>query len=88
MLTALSGDTNRTMTWRWTCSNRPVARWQKIRPQVTSTWKNTALWTGAIKVGGSRDSSRATAVYSPVGAEKLGVLVSEVSGQFAPTRKP
>lgn len=60
----------------------------RYRLEANISWENTVLWTGTIRVGGARDSSRATAVYSPAGAEKLGVVVSEVAAEFAPPGKP
>ncbi len=47
---------------------------------------NTVLWTGKIRVGGARETSKAVASYFPEGADKLGrILISNVSAIYDPT---
>lgn len=47
-------------------------------------WANTVLWTGAIRVGGAREASTASAVYSPPEAAKLPALISQVTALYEP----
>ncbi len=47
------------------------------------SWENTVLWTGSITTGGADASSRASAVYSPEGAQKLGSLITDVAAVYA-----
>jgi hypothetical protein len=56
----------------------------RYRIEGNISWENTVLWTGTIRVGAARNSSRAAVVYSPAGAEKLGSFITEVSAVFEP----
>jgi hypothetical protein len=56
----------------------------RYRIEGNISWENRVLWTGTVRVGAARDSTGATAVYSPPGAEKLGSFITEVSAVFEP----
>ena len=46
-------------------------------------WENTEMWTGRIRVGGARESSRAKVSYFPDGADKMErTLISDVSAVY------
>jgi hypothetical protein len=47
-------------------------------------WANIVLWTGKIRVGEVRETSRAEVSYSPEGADKEGTLISDVSAVYEP----
>jgi hypothetical protein len=48
-------------------------------------WANTVLYTGKIKIGGSRETSKAEVSYFPAGADTLGrTLISDVSAVYVP----
>ena len=48
-------------------------------------WENTEMWTGRIRVGGARESSRAKVSYFPDGADKMErTLISDVSAVCEP----
>ncbi len=47
-------------------------------------WERRVLWTGKITIGDAPQSSEADAVYSPPGAEKTGILVSQVAAEYTP----
>jgi len=48
-------------------------------------WENTVQWTGRIRIGGTRDATSATPVYSPSEADKQGNLISQVSAVYEPS---
>jgi hypothetical protein len=61
----------------------PVSRGTyRYRVEGNISWENTVLWTGTIRVGEARESTKATAVYSPAGAEKLGTPITTVSAAY------
>ena len=48
--------------------------------------ENHVLWTGKIRVGGAKETSQATSIHFPEGADKLGrTLISDVSTVYDPT---
>lgn len=87
---AVSGPTpkNGTVSLVWDLRDRGGANvgpgTYRYRVEGNLSWENTVLWTGTIRVGAARDSSRATAVYAPAGAEKLGPFITDVSAVFEP----
>lgn len=56
----------------------------RYRIEGNISWANTVLWTGTIRVGGARESSTATAAYSPPEAAKLNSLISAVTATYEP----
>ncbi len=55
------------------------------RIEGSLSWENTVLWTGKIRVGAAKETSRATVSYFPEGADKLGMtLISDVSAIYEP----
>ena len=50
-------------------SQRPVCGLDRGRAPPVS-WENTALWTGAIRVGGAPETSPATGSHSPPGEDR------------------
>jgi hypothetical protein len=48
--------------------------------------ENHVLWTGKIRVGGAKETSQATSIHFPEGADKLGrTLILDVSAVYDPT---
>lgn len=48
--------------------------------------ENHVLWTGKIRVGRAKETSQATSIHFPEGADKLGrTLISDVSAVYDPT---
>jgi hypothetical protein len=64
--------------------NRVPRGTYRYRIECNISWENTVLWTGTIGAGGGSESTRATAVYSPAGAEKLGTPITAVSAAYEP----
>ena len=59
----------------------------RYRIEGNISGENIVLWTGIIHVGVARDSTKAAAVYTPAGAEKLGSLIMSVSAVYEPTKQ-
>jgi hypothetical protein len=89
---AVSGATPRdgtvSMTWDLRGRDGKVvpAGTYRYRVEGNISWGNTVLWTGTIRVGEGRDSTRATAEYSPAGARTLGKLITAVNAVYAPVQ--
>ncbi|MCU0693143.1 MAG: DUF2271 domain-containing protein [Polyangiaceae bacterium] len=56
----------------------------RYRIEGNISWANTVLWTGVIRLGGARESSTASAVWSPPEAANLGGLISAVTALSEP----
>jgi len=56
----------------------------RYRIEGNISWANTVLWTGTIRLGGAREASSPSAVWSPPEGEKLGSLISAVSALYEP----
>ena len=67
-------------------AGRPVpAGVYGYRVEASLLRDNTAMFTGKIKIGGEKETSKAEVRYFPAGADTLGrVLISEVSAVFEP----
>jgi hypothetical protein len=57
----------------------------RYRIEGNISWDNTVMWSGTIEVGADRETSRATVVYNPPGAEAMGTLISEVTALYEPS---
>lgn len=50
-------------------------------------WENRVVYSGKIVIGGSKNTTNASAAYVPEGAEKKGTLVEKVTADFLPGEK-
>ena len=49
-------------------------------------WENRVLWSGKITIGNQPQSSQAEPVYSPPGADKMGIPISKVVAAYTPSK--